>query len=102
MALTTPPRRYDLLADIPELAEYARPAVRLHPRQGDPGVHDSSVGGPLLWPAAEPWPMCDLEHEDCDDEPFDYVLAERAALKGDWPPVEDGTVAVGASSTRNR
>jgi hypothetical protein len=36
LALTTPPRPYDLLKDFPELASYAKPTVRLHPRPGNP------------------------------------------------------------------
>ncbi|MFD0555919.1 hypothetical protein ACFQ3B_02520 [Stackebrandtia endophytica] len=49
---------------FPELAEYARSAVRLHPRWGDPGIEQSSIGGPVRWPADEPWPTCDREHDD--------------------------------------
>jgi hypothetical protein len=58
MALT-PPRPVDIVAVFPELAGQERPAVRLHPRRGRPSPRDSSVGGPLLWPVAEPWPRCD-------------------------------------------
>lgn len=38
---------------------WARPAVRLHPMPGTPAVTDSHIGGPVLWPADEPWPYCD-------------------------------------------
>ncbi|MFI9206080.1 hypothetical protein [Streptomyces sp. NPDC053048] len=58
---TTPPRPLDVTALFPQLAPLARPAIRLHPRPGSPSPHDSSVGGPLLWPADEPWPHCDDE-----------------------------------------
>lgn len=58
MTRTTPPRPLDIAAAFPELAPLARIAVRLHPRRGEPTVHESSVGGPLLWPADEPWPTC--------------------------------------------
>jgi hypothetical protein len=61
MTRTTPPRP-DLVAAVPELAAYARTATRLHPRPGAPGVGDSSVGGPLLWPAEEPWPVCTADN----------------------------------------
>lgn len=27
--------------------------------RGRPGPRDSSIGGPVLWPATEPWPRCD-------------------------------------------
>ncbi|GGT33855.1 hypothetical protein [Streptomyces chromofuscus] len=59
MTRTTPSRPLDVTVAFPELASLARTAVRLHPLPGAPTVHDSSVGGPLLWPADEPWP----EHE---------------------------------------
>ncbi|MEU5155553.1 hypothetical protein [Glycomyces sp. NPDC021274] len=77
MTRTTPPRPHGITGQFPELAQYARPAARLHPRQGEPGVGDSSIGGPLLWPADEPWPTCGLTHEDCQDEPLDYTFAMR-------------------------
>ncbi|TQL75627.1 hypothetical protein FB566_1136 [Stackebrandtia endophytica] len=64
MRFTTPPRPHDLVSLFPELAEYARSAVRLHPRWGDPGIEQSSIGGPVRWPADEPWPTCDREHDD--------------------------------------
>ncbi|MFD0152937.1 hypothetical protein ACWGQ4_04935 [Streptomyces sp. NPDC055721] len=51
-----------LIEDVPALAAYARPATLLRPTAGDPGPHDSSVGGPLLWPADEPWPVCRASH----------------------------------------
>jgi hypothetical protein len=63
MTRTTPPRPADITAVFPQLALLASTATRLHPRPGSPSVRDSSVGGPLLWPAAEPWPHCDGPHE---------------------------------------
>ncbi|MDQ0407149.1 hypothetical protein OIE75_31385 [Streptomyces sp. NBC_01723] len=63
MSRTTPPRPFDVTALFPQLAPLARTATRLHPRAGSPSRHDSSVGGPLLWPADEPWPYCDGPHE---------------------------------------
>ncbi|MFF1483776.1 hypothetical protein ACIGZH_09070 [Streptomyces sp. NPDC058319] len=60
---TTPPRPVNVAALFPQLAPLARMATRLHPRPGSPTVHDSSVGGPLLWPADEPWPYCDGPHD---------------------------------------
>jgi hypothetical protein len=62
MTRTTPRRPIDLTSVVPELAPYARVALRLHPRRGTPSVTDSSVGGPLLWPIDEPWPTCDEDH----------------------------------------
>ncbi|WNF25331.1 hypothetical protein RI138_00125 [Streptomyces sp. C11-1] len=61
-APVSPPRPYDAVALFPQLAPLARTATRLHPRPGSPTPHDSSIGGPLLWPANEPWPHCDSPH----------------------------------------
>ncbi|MBI5231020.1 MAG: hypothetical protein HY876_02520 [Coriobacteriales bacterium] len=58
MAPTTPPRPLDITAHFPDLREHSATATRLHPRRGTPTVANSSVGGPLLWPADEPWPVC--------------------------------------------
>ncbi|MFF9024239.1 hypothetical protein [Streptomyces eurythermus] len=58
MTRTTPPRPLDITVPFPELAPLARTAVRLHPRAGAPTPADSSLGGPLLWPAGEAWPGC--------------------------------------------
>ncbi|MEU5810204.1 hypothetical protein [Streptomyces sp. NPDC047718] len=57
------PAAETVLAALPELAPYARDAVRLDPECGGPDHGDSSVGGPLLWPAGEPWPVCSLPDE---------------------------------------
>lgn len=61
MVRTSPPRPVDVTAHFPAMATLARTAVRLHPRPGEPTTADSSIGGPLLWPAQEPWPTC-AEH----------------------------------------
>ncbi|MFI2281330.1 hypothetical protein [Nocardia beijingensis] len=68
MTRTTPPRPVDLAAVFPELAPLARTATRLHPRPGKPSAHDSSIGGPLLWPASEPWPYCHAEDHGLEPE----------------------------------
>ncbi|MEV7027305.1 hypothetical protein [Kitasatospora sp. NPDC093558] len=85
MARTTPPRPADVAAAFPELRPLARETVRLHPRRGEPTVHDSSVGGPLLWPAAEPWPVCGRAHEQwgLPVSPADVRL-ERRILDAAW------------------
>ncbi|MGW4466285.1 hypothetical protein [Micromonospora sp. NPDC004704] len=59
MARTTPPRPVNITGVFPDLREHSTTATRLHPRPGAPTVVDSSVGGPLLWPADEVWPVCD-------------------------------------------
>ncbi|URM91152.1 hypothetical protein LUW75_15505 [Streptomyces sp. MRC013] len=62
MTRTTPARPVDVEALFPALAAHRRTATRLHPRRGEPDVAGSSVGGPLLWPADEPWPTCTRVH----------------------------------------
>ncbi|MFC5186833.1 hypothetical protein [Actinomadura harenae] len=62
MSRTTPPRPLEITAVLPQMALLARTATRLHPRAGSPSPHDGLGGGPLLWPAAEPWPYCDGPH----------------------------------------
>ncbi len=52
-----------ILAALPELAPYGRAATVLEPLPGRPGPWDSSVGGPVLWPADEPWPVCSVPDE---------------------------------------
>ncbi|MFJ8828046.1 hypothetical protein ACIREE_40780 [Streptomyces sp. NPDC102467] len=62
MSFTTPPRPLDVTVLFPQLAPLARTATRLHPRPATPSVQDSSIGGPLLWPADVPWPRCEEPH----------------------------------------
>ncbi|MEV0567123.1 hypothetical protein [Dactylosporangium sp. NPDC050588] len=65
-------------ATFPQLRGLARTSVRLHPRKGHPSVEQSSLDGPLLWPADEPWPLCDdarlEEHPAGDPVPLVPVL----------------------------
>lgn len=53
--------------DLSELGDYLTTATRLRPSRGTPAVGESSVGGPLLWPADEEWPVCDGPHEPFDE-----------------------------------
>ncbi|MFD9216231.1 hypothetical protein ACFVY9_24655 [Streptomyces sp. NPDC059544] len=62
MTRTTPPRPVDIEAVFPALAAHRRTATRLHPRPGAPKPDESSLAGPLLWPADEPWPVCTAVH----------------------------------------
>lgn len=56
-ARTTPPREFDLLKEFPELKPLLRMTHRLHPRYSDePAADQSKLGGPIAWPANEPWP----------------------------------------------
>ncbi|MFC7262698.1 hypothetical protein [Streptomyces lutosisoli] len=80
---TTPPRPVDVTAVFPELAPLARPAIRLHPRPGSPSIGESSVGGPLLWPAEEPWPHCEGTHVDSGfrESPAEVRLTRRRVAR---------------------
>ncbi len=62
MTRTTPRRPVSVAAVFPELAPYRGRTTRLHPRPGRPGRHDSHVGGSMLWPYGEPWPICREPH----------------------------------------
>ncbi|MER7492885.1 hypothetical protein ABT033_09675 [Streptomyces pharetrae] len=81
MPRTTPPRPVDVAALFPELAALRRTATRLHPRPGAPTARDSSVGGPMLWPADEPWPVCSLPHKRSSGYRYTEVLRTRQILE---------------------
>ncbi|MFD4637297.1 hypothetical protein ACFWN2_08290 [Lentzea sp. NPDC058436] len=85
MARTSPPRPVDVARHLPGLAPLARTAVRLHPRPGAPTAADSSAGGPLLWPAGEPWPTCAV-HADSfvEGASVSDVFARRRILTEAW------------------
>ena len=78
MARTTPPRPFDIAEVFPELREHRGTTTRLHPRTGMPTIADSSIGGPLLWPADEPWPMC----TDCDAHDVEMLLTPATVYRG--------------------
>lgn len=83
MARTTPPRPVDPEAVFPALAAHRGTTTRLHPRPGEPSVTDSHVGGPLLWPADTPWPVCTHQHpRDRGRRPQDIRL--RRFLGEHW------------------
>ncbi|CAL9475432.1 hypothetical protein [Streptomyces sp. enrichment culture] len=93
---STRPTAEAILSDVPALAPYARPAVLLHPTPGSPGPHDSSVAGPLLWPADEPWPVCSVPDAlSTDGQPASAMIPViqvfRRDAPGDWWP-EDADV----------
>jgi hypothetical protein len=82
--------------------DFARVAVMLNPRPGEPTTADSHVGGPLLWPADEPWPWCEgaAHYTTGDDIPEEAVVGVRTPFVGaaqlyrrDFPelPFPDGT-----------
>lgn len=87
MPRTTPPRPLDVTSVFPELIPLARTTTRLHPRPGSPTVHESSVAGPLLWPAGEPWPVCAEEHASAcrgNLRSLDGVRRYRQLLNDAW------------------
>lgn len=81
---TTPPPFVDVLSILPELAGREKTTVRLHPRRlpaKQKLPRDASkLGGDFLWPASEPWPVCE-RHQI----PFVGVLQLRA---DEFPEVE--------------
>ncbi|MFB7929167.1 hypothetical protein ACFC4C_08650 [Streptomyces sp. NPDC056039] len=92
MTRTTPPRPLDVTALYPELAPLARTAIRLHPRAGTPSATDSSIGGPLLWPAEEAWPNCP-EHKGPRHrglDPVDIRLRRRILAEAWARPRAEG------------
>ncbi|MFE7169908.1 hypothetical protein [Streptomyces sp. NPDC057616] len=84
MPRTTPPRPVDVEALFPELAAHRGTTTRLHPRPGQPDVTDSSVGGPVLWPADEPWPVCTEQHERARGERPADIRRRRQILADAW------------------
>ncbi|MFG3258757.1 hypothetical protein [Streptomyces sp. NPDC048172] len=84
MTRTTPPRPLDVEALFPELAAHRGTTTRLHPRPGSPGVTDSSVGGPLLWPADEPWPVCTEPHGRARGRRPEDIRRYREVLADAW------------------
>ncbi|MEU8525813.1 hypothetical protein AB0C77_09475 [Streptomyces sp. NPDC048629] len=102
MTRTTPARPVSVEAVFPDLAAYRSRTTRLHPRPGRPGMRDSHVGGPMLWPDGEPWPVCRERHNpETEGYPPDEFRRARAA--DEWPrsqawpggagtPGEDGPV----------
>lgn len=113
MTRTTPPRPADVLAAVPGLADFARTTTRLHPRRGTPSAADSSIGGPLLWPANEPWPVCTAPYLDQQRLPVDeafamaYQAARKARLRSETltpeqeAVLDDPRVSSGNVSVRN-
>ncbi|MFF3849084.1 hypothetical protein [Streptomyces sp. NPDC002328] len=84
MTRTTPSRPLDVEALFPELAAHRGTTTRLHPRPGAPDVSASSVGGPMLWPADEPWPLCPEAHgRGRGRRPAD-IHRERQVLDSAW------------------
>ncbi|MHC5903904.1 hypothetical protein ACVNF4_08345 [Streptomyces sp. S6] len=108
MPRTTPPRPVDVEAAFPELAAGRRAATRLHPRRGAPTAQESSVGGPMLWPAGEPWPVCTIAHKRGSGYRLADVLRARTILEQAWqrdprsgPTAEESDVLAGFKRGRH-
>jgi hypothetical protein len=84
MSRTTPPRPLDVEAIFPELKTYRGTTTRLHPRPGRPDVAASSVGGPLLWPVGEPWPVCTEPHGHAGGRRPADIHRQRQILAVAW------------------
>src|SRR5947209_20026430 len=91
MTRTTPPRPVDIAAVFPGLLAHSRTTTRLHPRPGAPGRADSSVGGPLLWPAGEPWPVCTESHAGAVAVSVAGERRSRAVLATAWARARPGS-----------
>lgn len=76
---------------FPGIDAYAASATRLHPRRGTPDPYGSHVGGPLRWPAGEPWPACRAAHVKPTEVPVPERLLARlraAAPTRNWAGYE--------------
>jgi hypothetical protein len=85
---TTPPPVCAVPVLFAGIEEYAATATRLHPRPGDPDPRGSHVGGPLRWPAGEPWPTCAADHVVAQEEPIPEPLLRRLeVLRAEEPAI---------------
>ncbi|MEU6075630.1 hypothetical protein [Micromonospora sp. NPDC047074] len=75
--MITPSLSPDVFARYPGLENLGRTATRLHPRPGSVTAAGSHVGGPLRWPADEPWPTCDLPYMVQEEVPLPAELVAR-------------------------
>lgn len=90
MVRTTGAPRFDVAALIPEFASLAKQTVRLHPRPGpEPGANASKLGGRILWPADEPWPICtepEWRREGDTSPPHQHIYIPILQLRRDEFP----------------
>ncbi|MFD7442322.1 hypothetical protein [Streptomyces sp. NPDC059909] len=86
MTYSPRPSAEEILDALPGLAPFAREAVRLHPKRGEPGPGDSSIGGPLLWPGQDPWPTCSVpDEEDPTGMPATAMVPVAQIFRRDVP-----------------
>jgi hypothetical protein len=79
-AMRTPPPASDIETVFPQLRGYARGTTLLHPTPGEPGIRDSSIGGPLWWPTDEEWPICQESFVDPGNPPTNRSLLPPSPL----------------------
>ncbi|MFC6593624.1 hypothetical protein [Kitasatospora paranensis] len=84
MPRTTPSRPLDVEELFPGLAAHRGTTTRLHPRPGRPDASVSSVGGPLLWPVDEPWPVCTEPHGHARGRRPADIHRRRQLLAAAW------------------
>ncbi|MFI8004681.1 hypothetical protein [Streptomyces sp. NPDC086010] len=84
MVRTTPPRPLQVEELFPTLRAFRGVTTRLHPRPGRPDVSGSSVGGPFLWPADEPWPVCTEPHKRSRGYRVADIRRRRQVLDVAW------------------
>ncbi len=108
MSRRTPVPTRAITTLYPNLAPLARMATRLHPRPAtlDVPVSASKIGGPILWPLADPWPTCgDPEYalqpvELAPDDPFSSMVARHSPGLARHGTAYDG-VGVGLDDPRH-
>ncbi|GCE02578.1 hypothetical protein EHYA_10355 [Embleya hyalina] len=81
------------MAEFPQLGDLARIAVLLNPTSGVPDAGDSGLGGPLSWPADEPWPQCAVGHWIHHRDPL------SAAERREWQDMDEAREARARNGT---
>ncbi|MFK0253153.1 hypothetical protein [Streptomyces sp. NPDC090445] len=105
MTRTTPPRPVPVEELFPKLRAYRGMTTRLHPRPGRPDASASSVGGPLLWPADEPWPVCTEPHKRSRGHRIGDIRRGRQVLADAWArdrPTDEERVLLKELGRRHR
>ncbi|WP_128434088.1 hypothetical protein [Streptomyces cyaneus] len=85
---TTPAPEVDITAIIPELSEWRRTTVRLHPRPGNPREVDSHIGGPMLDVEGSARPACEEHPMDYDGRDMPRPMESVAQFfRRDFPEI---------------
>jgi hypothetical protein len=100
----TPALPPEVLAELPGLERFGRTTTRLHPRPAVVSFLDSHVGGPLRWPADEPWPVCEASYLVAEQVPIPADLVARLEDAKTHRPaahvLADGEVSLGEEIAR--